>query len=109
MYIVAAIMTGGQGEHAITLTAWALSFMVSWVYFAAMECSSKQATLGKMTLGIIVTDVDGETLSFGRASARYFAKILSAATLGIGYLLIAFNARKQGLHDLIAGTLVVTR
>jgi uncharacterized RDD family membrane protein YckC len=84
-----------------------ISTLVSWLYYALMESSAKQATVGKMALGILVTDLEGGRIGFGRATGRYFAKILSALTLGIGFLMAAFTQRKQGLHDLIAGTLVV--
>ena len=65
-----------------------------------------QGTLGKKALGMIVTDLDGGRIGFGRATGRYFAKILSALILGIGFIMVAFTQRKQGLHDLIASTLV---
>ena len=71
--------------------------------------SAKQATLGKMAVGIYVTNERGERIGFGRATARYVASILSALILGIGYLMVAFTDRKQGLHDMIAGTLVFKR
>jgi uncharacterized RDD family membrane protein YckC len=74
-----------------------------------MESSGLQATPGKLLLGIVVTDRDGQRLSFAKALGRNVAKIFSLLTFGFGYLLIAFNARSQGLHDLIAGTLVVTK
>jgi uncharacterized RDD family membrane protein YckC len=60
-----------------------------------------------MALGIRVTDLDGNRIGFGKATGRYFAKILSALILGIGFLMVAFTERKQGLHDMLAGTLVV--
>ena len=74
-----------------------------------MEASSKQGTLGKMVLGIIVTDEAGNRISFGRATGRYFGKILSSLILLIGYIMIAFTKKKQGLHDLLASTLVVKK
>jgi uncharacterized RDD family membrane protein YckC len=80
-----------------------------WLYFALMESSSKQATLGKMALGIIVTDMNGNKLSFGRATGRYFGKILSGVILYIGYIMAAFTEKKQALHDMIAGCLVVNK
>lgn len=92
------------------LATWsALETAASWLYFALMESSSRQATLGKMALGIVVTDMEGNRIGFGRATGRYFAKIISALILGIGYLMAAFTARKQGLHDIIVGTLVVKK
>jgi uncharacterized RDD family membrane protein YckC len=74
-----------------------------------MESSARQATLGKMALGIVVTDLDGNRIGFGRATGRYFAKILSALILLIGFIMAAFTQKKQGLHDIIAGTLVVKK
>ncbi len=77
-----------------------------WLYEALMESSSYQATLGKMVCGMKVTDLYGNRISFGRATGRHFAKFLSAMLLGIGYIMVGFTERKQGLHDLLAGTLV---
>jgi uncharacterized RDD family membrane protein YckC len=57
--------------------------------------------------GLIVTDNEGNRLSFGRATGRWLAKILSVLILWIGLIMIGFTERKQGLHDMIAGTLVV--
>jgi uncharacterized RDD family membrane protein YckC len=80
-----------------------------WLYFALMESSSKQGTLGKMALSIMVTDVNGNRITFGRATGRYFGKFLSGLILYIGYIMVAFTEKKQGLHDMIAGTLVVNK
>jgi uncharacterized RDD family membrane protein YckC len=91
---------GAQGITRI------LSIVVSWIYFAAMESSSKQGSLGKMALGIKVTDYNGEKISFAKASGRFFGKILSGIIIGIGFLMVAFTSKKQGLHDIMAGTLV---
>ena len=76
------------------------------LYFAGMESSASQATLGKMVLGIKVTDTDGNQLSFARALARNGGKILSSI-LNIGYIMVAFTGRKQGLHDMLANCLVI--
>ena len=84
----------------------AISFVLNWLYFALLESSSMQGTLGKKALGMIVTDLDGGRIGFGRATGRYFAKFLSAIILLIGFIMVAFTQRKQGLHDLIASTLV---
>jgi uncharacterized RDD family membrane protein YckC len=83
-----------------------LLFFGSWLYEALMESSSYQATLGKMIFGMKVTDLGGNRISFERATGRHFAKILSAMILGIGYIMVGVTERKQGLHDLLAGTLV---
>ena len=78
----------------------------SWLYEAFMESSSYQATLGKLIFGMKVTDLNGNRISFERATGRHFAKWLSTMILGIGYIMVGFTERKQGLHDLLAGTLV---
>jgi len=83
------------------------SAFLQWIYFAYMESSAKQATLGKMALGIRVTDLEGRRLTFGRATGRYFAHWLTALTLLIGYLIQPFTDRRQALHDMIAKTLVL--
>jgi uncharacterized RDD family membrane protein YckC len=72
-----------------------------------MESSGSQGTVGKIMCGLRVTDTQGQRISFGRATGRYLAKILSALTLFIGYLMVAWTRQKRGLHDFIAGTLVV--
>ncbi len=84
-----------------------ISIVINICYYAGMESSSKQATLGKMALGMKVVDLHGRRISFGRAVGRYFAKILSFITLYIGFIMAAFDERKRALHDRIAGTLVV--
>lgn len=86
--------------------AYLTAALISWIYFAAFESSSKQATPGKMALGLIVTDTQGRRVSFGRASGRFWAKILSSLPMGLGYLLVAVTQRKQALHDLLCQTLV---
>ncbi|MEP1273854.1 MAG: RDD family protein, partial [Marinomonas sp.] len=97
----------GGGEDAGGIIGGVFGVVLSWIYFAAMESSQKQATLGKMALGIVVTDEAGGQISFLRATGRYFAKILSALILLIGFIMVAFTERKQGLHDMLASTLVV--
>ena len=74
-----------------------------------MESSSNQATVGKMALGIQVTDLEGNRISFGKALGRNLAKIISALIFYIGFIMAAFTAKKQALHDMIAGTLVVKK
>ncbi len=83
-----------------------LGLLASWLYEAILESSPRQATLGKMVLGLKVTDLAGNRISFARASGRHFAKYLSGAILFMGYIIAGFTDRKQALHDMIAGTLV---
>ncbi len=84
-----------------------LSIVVGWLYFALLESSERGATVGKMAVGLRVVTENGQRLGFGHATGRYFAKFISAIILGIGFLMVAFTDRKRGLHDMIAGTLVV--
>lgn len=84
-----------------------LSIVSTWLYEALMTSSRTQATLGKMAVGIRVTDMAGGRISFGRATGRHFAKIISAIILGIGYIMAAFTDKRQALHDMMASTLVV--
>ena len=86
-----------------------IAMVLYWIYFAGLESSKWRATVGKRICGLVVTDMNGGRLSFGRATGRYFAKIVSSLTLMIGYIMVAFTARKQGLHDMIADTLVMRR
>jgi uncharacterized RDD family membrane protein YckC len=83
-----------------------LGLTAHWIYEATMESSSRQATLGKLVLGLKVTDLQGRRISFARATGRTFAKYLSGMTLCIGYIMAGLTARKQALHDILAGTLV---
>ena len=86
-----------------------LGFVIGAFYFAVMECSKCQGTLGKMALGIKVTDLEGNQVGFGKALGRYFGKIVSGIIFGIGFLMVAFTKRKQGLHDSMSGCLVVNK
>lgn len=80
-----------------------------WFYFAFMESSEKQATLGKMALHIVVTDYQGKRISFKRATGRYFAKFISGFILLFGYFMAGWTPKKQALHDIIASTYVINK
>ena len=93
----------------VMLFAFAL-LVPMWLYFAGMESSSHQGTLGKMALGLIVTDLNDQRISFGRATGRFFSKvIITGNTFTIGYIMAGFTAKKQALHDMIASTLVLRK
>lgn len=79
------------------------------IYYAGFHASSRQATLGKMAVGIKLVRGDGRRISLARGIGRFFAFILSGLLLYIGYFMAAFTERKQGLHDMICDTLVVDR
>ncbi|MGH9775685.1 MAG: RDD family protein [Candidatus Acidiferrales bacterium] len=80
-----------------------------WLYFALCESSSWQATLGKKAMGLTVTDMNGRRISFGKATGRFFGKIISGMILYIGFIMAGFTEKKQALHDMLAGTLVMKR
>lgn len=83
---------------------------VTWLYHALMESSEWQATVGKKALGLVVTDMAGNRVSFGRATGRHFAKIVTnMIPLFIGYIMAGFTQQKQALHDMIAGCLILRR
>lgn len=91
----------------VVLAANALSLLVVIGYFAVMQASAAQATIGKKLLGLKVATADGERASLLRMIGRELAKIVSWITLGIGFLLAAFTGRKQALHDMIASSVVL--
>lgn len=97
---------------AIGFILLAAVFLIAgiWLYYALMESSTHQGTLGKMALGLTVTDMQGRRISFGRATGRYFAKMITGLIpLAIGYIMAGFTEKKQALHDMIASCLVLRR
>lgn len=92
------------------LTFVVCSLVVSWLYFAGMESSEHQGTLGKLALGLVVTDMNGQRVSFGRASGRFFSKMITGLVpLMLGYIMAGFTEKKQALHDMIASCLVLRK
>ena len=86
------------------------SLLVTWLYHALLESSEWQATVGKRMLGMVVTDMAGRRISFGRSTARHFGKIVTnMVPLMIGYIMAGFTERKQALHDMMAACLVLKR
>jgi uncharacterized RDD family membrane protein YckC/type II secretory pathway pseudopilin PulG len=121
-FVVAAIMgvaLFSQGENQSAAAAFGFTlaigllevgfFVATWLYFALFESSRLQATPGKLALGLAVTDEFGKRIGFGRATGRFFGKILSSAILDIGFMMAGWTARKQALHDMLAGTCVVQK
>jgi uncharacterized RDD family membrane protein YckC len=86
---------------------FATTMIFTWLYYSILESSAKQGTLGKVVLGLKIVDYDNQRISFTRATGRHFSKFISAIILMIGFIMVAFTAKKQGLHDMIAGTLVI--
>jgi uncharacterized RDD family membrane protein YckC len=117
--IVLKVITGGKNftvelfwYHEFDsrgFIAFLLEIIVDWLYFALMESSMAQATIGKQALGIMVTSVNGERISFARATGRYFSKNISVLIIFLGYFMMLWDEKNQTLHDKIAGTLVVKK
>lgn len=102
MFVWEAHVNSGQA-HMFQLV------LVHWLYFALQESSSRQATFGKRLLGLRVVTQNGASVSFVRASVRYFAKYLSGSICFLGFIMAAFTPKHQALHDLLAETFVVRR
>jgi uncharacterized RDD family membrane protein YckC len=100
--MIGAIMAAAGG-------LWILAMVIQVLYFTFMESSKLQATVGKLALGIKVTDLQGNKLDFTKALIRNLSRIISNFTLLIGYIIAGFTEKKQALHDMIASTLVVKK
>jgi uncharacterized RDD family membrane protein YckC len=98
---------GASGPPALNCAEGLVGLVVGWLYGALFESSASQATLGKQALRLRVTDMTGRRISFARATGRHFAKFVSAIILGVGFLMVAFTGRRQGLHDMMAETVVL--
>ena len=94
---------------AVFLLFGAASLVVTWLYHAWMESSEWQATVGKKALDLVVTDIDGRRVSFWHATGRHFAKIVSNMIYPFGHIMAGFTEKKQALHDMIAGCLILHR
>lgn len=106
LYRAATPASGQTEQAAIELMDALINCIVWWIYSAALESSAWQGTVGKKLLGLRVTDENGGRISFGRATGRYFAKLPSGLLLCVGFMMAGWTRRKQGLHDMMAGTLV---
>ncbi len=114
--IIDAVLLGAASMLLNLVAAGPMAYLVLPVmlvidvlYFGYFESSEYQGTPGKMVLGLKVTDLHGQRIAFGKAIGRYFGKMLSALILCIGFIMVAFDQQKQGLHDKILGTYVVKK
>jgi uncharacterized RDD family membrane protein YckC len=107
--VVGIVLSVINNDTLVSLVGNLVGIAIGWLYYTIQEISPKQATLGKQALGIVVTDLNGKRISFVKATIRYFSRIISAIILFIGYIMAAFTEKKQALHDIIAGTLVVNK
>ncbi|WP_052342602.1 RDD family protein [Bacillus sp. EB01] len=103
-YLVGFLFVSVQSQNFYTL----LGLIIGLAYKAGMESSAKQATLGKLAMGLKVINKSGERISFARATGRYFANYLNVfPTFFVGFLMVLWTKEKRALHDFVAGTLVV--
>lgn len=114
LFTVEAVLAVGvlfMAPHDVRALANVLpvSSAIAWAYFALFESSPLRATVGKYALGLYVSDLHGDPIGFRRASARYWLKLVSSLTLLVGWIMAGFTPRKQALHDMLAGTLVLRR
>ncbi len=112
VFFAIGISKPGIADESILMIDALVNLLLSvgtWLYFAIMESSSIQGTLGKKIVGIKVTDLHGNPISFWRATGRNFSKLFSALIFLVGFMMAGFTEKKQALHDMIAGCLVVKR
>ena len=99
-----------EESQSIAYILWSVYLiLIRWSYYAGMESSPLKATLGKLAVGIYVTDEHGERIAFGQASARFFGKAISGMIFGVGYLMAGFTERKQALQDQISRCFVLKK
>ncbi|MGH9824413.1 MAG: RDD family protein, partial [Blastocatellia bacterium] len=106
-----AVIGANSGDATVgaILLSMVLVSPAVWLYYSIMESSRRQGTVGKVLMGISVTDLAGERVSFWRSTGRHFAKTISAVIAGIGFLMPLFSEKKQALHDSVAGCLILSR
>ena len=103
---------GSDLSRALTLFGvgeWVVLFVLVFSYFALLEALPGQGTPGKRLFGLRVADRDGKRVGIGRSVARTALKPLAAAILMVGYVMAAFTRRKQALHDVLSGSVVIRR
>lgn len=102
-------MTSQPAQNLTSTWHSLFTVVLFWTYFAGMESSPLRATIGKLAVGLYVTDMQGRRISFSKATGRFFGKLLSGAILCIGFMMAGWTEKKQGLHDMMADTLVLQK
>jgi uncharacterized RDD family membrane protein YckC len=107
--VLLGLPASGSFDPMVPAAWWSGGFelVIDWLYAALLISSPWRATLGQAVMDLHVTDLHGDRISFARATARYLAQILNLLTLGFGLLMQLFSPRRQALHDLVSGTVVV--
>lgn len=108
-FVTTAVASLTRNDFQALANVAPVTAALAWAYFALLESSPAQGTLGKLALNLHVTDTHGDPITFRRASFRYLFKTLSTLVLFAGWAMAAFTPRKQALHDVLAGTLVLRR
>ena len=106
LYVVAFVIGLTMADLASVAIAWVINLVIPITYFTVMEASGYQATLGKMAVGIKVGDHNGNPIGVLNSIGRYFGKVISALLLCIGFMMVGWDERKQGIHDKLANTYV---
>ena len=88
---------------------WLIFIIVGWPYHSINHSSPRQATLGKRAFGLIVSDLNENKISFGRATGRYFCFVLFTALVLVDFFSVPFTENNQALHDLITRTVVIEK
>lgn len=104
--ILSIILSIFMLDRHISVMEGFISFVIIWLYFTLFKLSEMRATPGQRLLGIELITLDGKKLDFSRLTLRHFMKIISAIFF-IGYLISLFTKRRQTLHDIVAGTVVI--
>ncbi len=94
---------------AVVKTSLFLNLILNWLYFTVLESSKLKASLGKFILGVKITDLNNQKISFKQANIRYWSKLISCLILMYGFIMIMFTAKKQGCHDMLAKTTVIRK
>lgn len=108
-HMIAQTMVGVKESSTLLLWMFTIGFLVvtNMLYHVIMESSRYQGTLGKIVVGVKVTNSNGGRLSFGAALVRHFARLISMIPCFAGYLLMLKTAKHQALHDKLSGSLVM--
>ena len=107
IYMGAQVVAGNNAQALANVAG--VCAAIGWAYYVVLESSPARGTLGKLALGLYVADTHGDPISFLRAVARNFLKVFSTLVCFVGWVMPAFTPRKQALHDLMAGTLVLRK
>jgi uncharacterized RDD family membrane protein YckC len=106
LYVVAFVVGLAMADLASEAIAGVINLVIAASYFSVMEASGYQATLGKMAVGIKVGDHNGNPIGVLNSIGRYFGKFISALLLCIGFMMVGWDERNQGIHDKLANTFV---